>query len=150
MHWWVVHHFVWCDGPSEPQLMRRFNCLLISETTLAGDREHFEDRLAIQPEYVPHAEEEDGSSPTPTGKPAAPAASGATTSSTAAEPAANSAAGSGKAERCSYAGVFDGHSAADAAQTAAQRLHVLLAGELGSCTRYGAPTGMSHATFLFA
>lgn len=130
--------------------MRQLICLLISETSLAGDREHFEDRLTIQPEYVPHAEEEDGSNPTPTGNPAAPAAPGATTTSTAAQPAARPAAGSDKAERCSYAGVFDGHSAADAAQTAAQRLHVLLAGELGSCTRYGAPTGLSHATSLLA
>jgi serine/threonine protein phosphatase PrpC len=33
---------------------------------------------------------------------------------------------------CSYAGVFDGHGAPDAAELAARRMHKLLAEELGA------------------
>lgn len=41
----------------------------------------------------------------------------------------------GSQQRCSYAAVFDGHSAADAADMAAKRLHVLLTGELRALDR---------------
>lgn len=48
---------------------------------------------------------------------------------------ADSALGNSSRPPCSYAAVFDGHSAADAADMAAKRLHVLLAGELGASDR---------------
>ena len=59
--------------------------------------------------------------------------------------------GAGRTERCSYAGVFDGHSAADAAQTAAQRLHVILAGSLAPAPGPPPPPGVfrgKHVTRL--
>lgn len=48
---------------------------------------------------------------------------------------APSADSRGSQQRCSYAAVFDGHSAADAADMAAKRLHVLLTGELSKSGR---------------
>ena len=78
----------------------------------AGEREYFEDRYALQTELQPGPPVSGAIDGTPDGK--AEAASGL---------------------RCCYAGVFDGHSSADAAQLAARRLHVLLAGELGACHR---------------
>jgi serine/threonine protein phosphatase PrpC len=48
---------------------------------------------------------------------------------------APSADSGGSQQQCSYAAVFDGHSAADAADMAAKRLHVLLTGELRALDR---------------
>ncbi len=80
-----------------------------------GDRDHFEDRYAIQSDFTPAPPRggHTGAAPDEHAPPP-PAAAGV---------------------RFSYAGVFDGHTAADAAQTASSRLHVLLAGEIGACDR---------------
>lgn len=98
----------------------------------AGERDHFEDRYSLQPQLQldPPANDsaEGSSSASPSG-------------SLQPKPSANSG---GSRQRCSYAAVFDGHSAADAADMAAKRLHVLLAGELGASDRCRIPS-LFHA-----
>ncbi len=90
-----------------------------------GERDYFEDRYRLQPDFQPG--------------PAA-AAAGADMAEVSERPADSQSReaqdpAAGQPLRCSYAGVFDGHSAADAADAARERLHVLLAGELGACQR---------------
>lgn len=95
-----------------------------------GERDHFEDRYSLQPQLdlgppVSVLATTDGS-PALDGK----QNSGPARPDLAAEPSTSR-------PRCSYAGVFDGHSAAHAADMAAKRLHVLLAGELGASQSSG-------------
>lgn len=112
----------------------------------AGDRLHFEDRFSIRSQFRPAKQFGNNVAAT-----AAVAASrlGLSHPSAAAKgvgtrQALTSASVEDHVIPCSYAAVFDGHVAANAAQTAAQRLHVLLASELGACARYPPRSSSSH------
>lgn len=110
--------------------------LIPSACALAGGRDHFEDRYALQPDFQPEpgAAAADLNGAGQSG--GADAQPQRQQSQRQAQEAAANQAAAGQALQCSYAGVFDGHSAADAAETAKERLHMLLAGELGACQRW--------------
>lgn len=103
-----------------------------------GKRHHFEDRFSIHSKFRPaHKGVGSVSSAMVTQQPGLTAPTTPARGADTRQPGSAISRSNSTDESfpCSYAGVFDGHVAANAAQTAAQRLHVLLANELGTCTR---------------